>query len=83
MFIEIILHTDTHIYIYLRNELQIISPISCYPIEIVAHSNAENHRSLSPNPSKWSKTLKQFFGFCVFGHFVGLALQGLRWTSHL
>ena len=28
---------------------------------------------LSPNPTKWSNTLKQF----MFDHFVGLALKGL------
>ena len=38
---------------------------------------------LSPNPTKWSNALKQFVGkslrfVCVFDHFVGLALKGLR-----
>ena len=39
---------------------------------------------LSANPTKWSNTLEQFIGnfpmnsFCVFDHFVGLALKGLR-----
>ena len=39
---------------------------------------------LSANPTKWSKTLKQFVGnfpticFSVFDHFVGLALKGLK-----
>ena len=38
---------------------------------------------LSANPTKWSNTLRQFFGrlltncFSVFDHFVGLALNGL------
>ena len=31
------------------------------------------------NSIKWSNILKQFVGFLsVFGHFVGLALKGLR-----
>ena len=40
--------------------------------------------SLSVNPTMWSKTLKQFDGFCrqivrsVFDHFVGLALKGSK-----
>ena len=40
--------------------------------------------SLSANPTKWSNTLKHFIGklptncLCVFDHFVGLALKGLR-----
>ena len=37
---------------------------------------------LSANPSKWSNTLKQFVGnscFSVFAHFVGLALEGVRY----
>ena len=39
---------------------------------------------LSANFTKWSNRLKQFVGklqtncFGVFGHFVGLALKGLR-----
>ena len=39
---------------------------------------------LSANPTKWSKTLKQFVGklptncLSVFDHFVGLALKGLK-----
>ena len=39
---------------------------------------------LSPNPTKWSNTLKQFVGnlrtncLSVFDHFVKLALKGLR-----
>ena len=38
---------------------------------------------LSPNPTKWSNTLKQFVGklatncLSVSDHFVGLALKGL------
>ena len=38
---------------------------------------------LSPNPAKWSNTLKQFVGklptncLSVFDHFVGLAFKGL------
>ena len=38
---------------------------------------------LSANPTKWSNTLKEFVGnlptnsLSVFGHFVGLALEGL------
>ena len=44
---------------------------------------------LSPNPTKWSNTLKQFFGnlptnfFGVFDHLVGLALKGLRFISQI
>ena len=40
--------------------------------------------SWSANPTKWSNTLKQFFGYCrqiflsVFNHFMGLALKGLK-----
>ena len=40
---------------------------------------------LSANPIKWPNTLKQFVGnlltncLSVFGHFVGLALKGLRY----
>ena len=38
---------------------------------------------LSPNPTKWSNTLKQFVGslancLSVFDHFMGLALKGLK-----
>ena len=39
---------------------------------------------LSPNPTKWLNTLKQFVGnlptncLSVFDHFVKLALKGLR-----
>ena len=39
---------------------------------------------LSANPTKWPNTLKQFVGklptncLSVFGHFVNLALKGLR-----
>ena len=34
--------------------------------------------TLSANPSKWSKTLKQFVGnLRVFDHFMNLALKGL------
>ena len=39
---------------------------------------------LSPNPTKWSNTLKQFVGnlrtncLSVFDHLVKLALKGLR-----
>ena len=45
--------------------------------------------SLNPSsaiPTKWSNTLKQFVGklptncLSVFGHFVGLALKGLKYT---
>ena len=42
---------------------------------------------LSANPTKWSNTLKQFVGklptncLCVFDHFVGLALKGLKLIS--
>ena len=42
--------------------------------------------SLSANFTKWSNTLKQFVGnlptnyLSAFGHFVGLALKGLRLT---
>ena len=41
---------------------------------------------LSANPTKWSNTLKQFFGklrkscLSVFDHFAELALKGLRIT---
>ena len=44
--------------------------------------SAFNH--LSANPTKWSNTLKQFFGklptncLSVFDHFVRLALKGLK-----
>ena len=40
---------------------------------------------LSANFTKWSNRLKQFVGFClsVFGHFVGLALKGLRHLKFL
>ena len=40
--------------------------------------------SLRADPTKWSKTLKQFVGnlptncLSVFDHFVGLALKGLK-----
>ena len=40
--------------------------------------------ALSANLTKWSNTIKQFVGnfqtncLSVFGHFVGLALKGLR-----
>ena len=43
--------------------------------------NLFNH--LSPNPEKWSNTLKQFGGnlptncLSVFDHFMNLALKGL------
>ena len=39
---------------------------------------------LSANITKWSNTLKQFFGkcVCVFGHFVGLALKELSSHKH-
>ena len=39
---------------------------------------------LSANPTKWSNTLKQFFGkfptncLSVFDHFAGLAFKGLK-----
>ena len=42
---------------------------------------------LSANPRKWSNTLKQFVGnlptncLSVFGHFLGLALKGLKHFS--
>ena len=48
--------------------------------------------TLSTNPTKWSNTLKQFFGklstnyLSVFDHFAGLALKGLTelpTTNHL
>ena len=41
-------------------------------------------KALGANSTKWSNTLKQFVGslprnwLSVFGHFVGLALQGLN-----
>ena len=44
---------------------------------------------LSSNPTKWSRTLKQFVGklptncFSVFDHFVGLLLKGLTLLSLL
>ena len=44
---------------------------------------------LSASITKWSNTLKQFMGklptncLSVFGHFVGLALKGLRIHAHL
>ena len=40
---------------------------------------------LSANFTKWSNRLKQFVGLClsVFGHFVGLALKGLRHLKFL
>ena len=44
---------------------------------------------LSPNPTKWSSTLKQFVGelfpkncLSVFDHFVGLALKALTSNSN-
>ena len=43
-----------------------------------------NLNPLSANPTKWPKTLKQFVGklptncLSMFGHFVKLALKGLR-----
>ena len=45
---------------------------------------ASSVNRLSANFTKWSNTLKQFFGYLptnclsVFGHFVGLALTGLK-----
>ena len=49
-----------------------------------------NISPLSANITKWSNTLKQFFGklpancLSVFDHFVGLVLKGLRiFTIHL
>ena len=45
--------------------------------------------SLSAIPTKWSNTLKQFFGnlptncLSVFDHFVKLALKGLRTISKM
>ena len=44
---------------------------------------------LIANPTKWSNTLKQFFGklptscLNVFDHFVGLALKGLKFISRI
>ena len=49
--------------------------------------NIQDLNPLSANFTKWSNTLKQFVGnlpttcLSVFGHFVGLALKGLRSTS--
>ena len=40
---------------------------------------------LSANPTKWPNTLNQFVGklpmncLSVFGHFINMALKGLRW----
>ena len=45
---------------------------------------ADNFNPLSANPTKWSKTLKQFVGklstnsLSVFDHFVNLTLKGLK-----
>ena len=36
---------------------------------------------ISANPTKWSNTLKQCLS--VFGHFVGLALKGLKLASYI
>ena len=42
-------------------------------------------KPLNASPTKWSNILKQFVGnlptncLSVFDHFVGLALNGLRW----
>ena len=44
---------------------------------------------LIANPTKWSNTLKQFFGklptscLNVFDHFVGLALKGLKFILRI
>ena len=47
----------------------------------------ENLNPLSANPTKWSNTLKQFIGIfptnflSVFDHFVGLAIEKLKWKE--
>ena len=51
-------------------------------IKIWTHPDHIN--PLNAKPTKWPNTLKQFVGklptncFSVFGHFVGLALKGLK-----
>ena len=51
---------------------------------LVINPNMRTVNPLSTNFTKWSNTLKQFVGklptncLNVFGHFVGLALKGLR-----
>ena len=52
-----------------------------YPVVVV--------NPLSTSPTKWSNALKQFVGLkptnCLsaFGHFVGLALKGVKQTISL
>ena len=63
-----ILYEKKDIGLYRDNELAVFNP-------------------LSANPTKWSNTLKQFVGnlltncLSVFGHFVGLALKGLKYSA--
>ena len=52
--------------------------------KFVDHAQTLEVNPLSANPTKWPNTLKQFVGklatncLSVFGHFVNLALIGLR-----
>ena len=69
-FLNMELYVKVHIHLYIN--LNIISPMEY------------NANPLSANFTKWSNTLKQFAGklpancVSVFGHFVGLVLEGLR-----
>ena len=51
-------------------------------------ASLDSLKPLSPNPTKWSNTLKQFVGnlttncLSVFDHFVGLVLKGLNVTLY-
>ena len=61
-----------------------LKTISISISRIIIYSDSLN--PLSANPTKWLNTLKQFVGklptncLKVFGHFVGLALKGLKYT---
>ena len=59
-----------------------------------SHMNIDSHMHIKFNPlsaelTKWPNTLKQLVGnlptncLSVFGHFVGLALKGLKGTLQL
>ena len=58
-----------------------------WPIHSLVQLNSFDVNPLSANITKWSNTLKQFVGklptncLSVFGHFVGLAVKGLRALS--
>ena len=56
-------------------------------IDVILQQLSEDYEDLNPlrtNPTKWPNTLKQFVGklptncLSVFGHFVNLALKGLK-----